>query len=162
MPPVHQSAIGSSHLLLGIAALSGSAGTRNAPGPPKRSRKEHGANWNPLELEALFQVKQKQFIEEAESIDGCHLMKPNVGKWLQVSEDVWHVGASPSKRDGPACKSKWHLMISEYKHIEDFLTRSETNDLLYWDLLVSERKAKSLPCTFGRDIFFQVHNWYET
>ena len=87
-------------------------------------------------------------------------MLSDAEKWMRISQKVMQAGVSQCFRDGLACKSKWNLIVSEYKHIADFLACSGTNDLSYWHLTAVEKKVEGLSRTFAEDIFFLIHDWY--
>lgn len=87
-------------------------------------------------------------------------MNPDSGKWTRISVQVNRAGFSPCFRDGPACKSKWNLLLPEYKRIADYFLRTGTNSPDYWSLSVDARKAEGLPRSFPEEFFYGIHEWY--
>jgi hypothetical protein len=132
------------------------------PSPAKRARKDRGPNWNSMEISALIQAKRHLFLEELEAVDGRHLMNPDASKWVRISIEVMQAGCSQYPRDGPSCKTKWNLIISDYKKIADYFARSGTNGAGYWELTAADRKGEGLPRVFSEEVYFGINEWYGT
>jgi hypothetical protein len=73
---------------------------------------------------ALVDPKRDEYMDELDSVDACDLMDPDMTKWTRISKKVMATGYSPYVRDHAMCKSKWHLLIPEYRHIADYHART--------------------------------------
>jgi hypothetical protein len=98
----------------------------------RRPRRDCCPNWTLQEMLALVEAKREEYIDELDTINARDLMEPDVTKWTRISEKVMAVGYSPCFRDHAMCKSKWHLIISEYRCIADYYSRMGTNMEVYW------------------------------
>lgn len=56
------------------------AHTLAAETPPKRARKDRGANWNAQEVSPHIQAKRRMFLEEVNVVDSRDLMNPDATK----------------------------------------------------------------------------------
>ena len=126
----------------------------------KRVRRDRRPNWKTEEISALILAKQELHELEKNTPDGRDLMNPDSGKWTRITVQVNQAGFSPCFRDGPACKSKWNLLLPEYKRIADYFLRTGTNSPNYWSLSVDTRKAEGLPRSFLEEFFYDIHEWY--
>lgn len=107
----------------------------------------------------LVEAKRRMTMRERNAKNQRELMLPEAGKWVKISEDVQCAGVSSSRRDGPSCKSKWNLLIAEYKRIVDFNSRAESPDVTYWTVDADQRKAQGLPRSFPYEVFHHVNSW---
>jgi hypothetical protein len=89
--------------------------------------------------------------------DGHDLITIDVNRWLCVSSLVMDVGFSPCMRDGSSCKTKWHQILTDYKRIADYHSRTGTNSLDYWEQSAAERVAGGLQRSFSQELFNQLH-----
>jgi hypothetical protein len=103
-----------------------------APGESsRRPRRDRGPNWNLQEMLALVDANREEYLEELDTMDARDLMDPDVTKWSRISDRVMAAGHSPCVRDHAMCKSKWHLLIPDYRRISDYHARTGTNKELY-------------------------------
>ena len=89
-------------------------------------------------------------------------MNPDASKWVRISSEVMQAGCSQYPWDGPSCKTKWNLLISDYKKITDYFARSSTNGAGYWELIAADRKGEGLSRMFSKEVYFGINEWYGT
>ena len=75
-------------------------------------------------MRALVATKCDEVMDEVDTIDAGDLMEPDVTKWSRISTKVMAVGYSSCIRDHSMCKSKWHLIIVDYRRIVDYYART--------------------------------------
>lgn len=126
----------------------------------KRPRKDRGPNWSLLEIAALISAKREIYIRALDTIDARDLFDPETSQWARVSDAVMKAGHSPCIRDGPSCKTKWNLVIPDYRRIADFHARTGTNEEAYWTMNAREHQEEGLPRTFNKQVYHQIHSWY--
>jgi hypothetical protein len=110
----------------------------------RRPRRDHCPKWTLQETLALVDAKREEYINELDTIDACDLMDPDVTKWTHISEKFMAVGYSPCFHDHAMCKSKWHLIILEYRRIADYHSRTGTNKEVYWSQSSHEHLQEGL------------------
>ena len=137
---------GSIAQIAGVARpVADQAQPRNS-GPTKKAGKEKCHNWSVKEVTALIDVKRIMDDHEKNCKDQRELMIPEAGKWQYIN-DVINRRLPSSARDAASYKSKWNLLIAEYKRIVDFQCHDGSNDVAYWNISPSERKAEGLQRT---------------
>jgi hypothetical protein len=72
--------------------------------------------------------------------DAHELFDPETSHWQHISLSVMRAGLSPVVRDVTACKTKWNLLVPDYRRIADSHERTKTNDQAYWTMLVAEKR----------------------
>jgi hypothetical protein len=58
------------------------------------------------------------------------------------------------------CKSKWHLIIADYRHIANYHSRSGTNKEVYWSQTSNQHVQNGLPKSFCRELYDCIHEWF--
>jgi hypothetical protein len=58
------------------------------------------------------------------------------------------------------CKSKWHLIIPNYRRIVDYHTMTGTNGQVYWSQTNQEHVQEGLPKTFSKELFDRIDKWF--
>jgi len=139
--------------VLGIGLPTTGSYPSSNGGAAKKPRKERQPNWSNEEILAFIEAKRILNDEESKSSDGRDLMTPDNGKWQRISADVMQARVSTNQRDAATCKSKWNLLIPEYKRIVDFFKRTGNNENTYWSLEAKVKKAEGLPKSFPEDQF---------
>lgn len=79
----------------------------------------------------LIAAKREEFMDELDTIDARDLMDSNVTKWRRISDKVMAAGFSPCLRDHAKNKSKWYLILPEYRRIVDYYARTGINKEVY-------------------------------
>jgi hypothetical protein len=69
-------------------------------------------------------------------------------------------GYSPCLRDHAICKSKWHLVISDYHRIADYYVHTCTNREVYWPQSNCEHVQEGLPKTSLKELYDRIDKWY--
>ena len=154
-----RSAVGPAHIMLGVGRQPTSQSNEDSGTARKKARKDKCPNWTSREVMVLVESKRDMSRREANCKDERELMIPEAGKWQKISDDIHHAGVSTSRRDGPSCKSKWNLLLAEYKRIVDFASRLHSTDVTYWNIDADERKSQGLPRSFSYDVFKQINAW---
>ena len=112
---------------------SSSHGKRPSTTPPSgvqcatRPRKDCGPKWSLQEIGALIVEKRKMFLDELDCVDDRDLMTLDSTNWTCVLQLVMRARFSPCLRDGRTCKTKWNLILSDYKKIADYHARTGRN-----------------------------------
>jgi hypothetical protein len=109
---------------------------------------------------ALVDAKRDEYFDELETVDARDLMDPDVTKWSRISDKVMARGHSPCVRDHAMCKSKWHLLIPDYRRIADYHARTGTNTELYWSQTTREHVEEGLPKSFSPEVYCRIHEWF--
>jgi hypothetical protein len=58
------------------------------------------------------------------------------------------------------CKSKWHLLIPNYRRIVDYHARKGTNKELYWSQSSRQYGEEGLPKSFSHEIYGRIDEWF--
>jgi hypothetical protein len=115
-------------------------------GPPeRRQRKERGPNWGLQEILALVAAKREEFLDRQQVTDARELFDPETSHWQRISLSVMRAGLSPVVRDAGACKTKWNLLVPDYRRIADSQKRTGTNEQVYWTMPTAEKREQRLP-----------------
>ena len=80
----------------------------------------------------MIAAKREMYLQELDTIDGRDLMTSETSKWIRISHYVNAAGYSPIVRDDLVCKAKWNQLVSNYKRIADYLSRTGRNAFDYW------------------------------
>jgi hypothetical protein len=126
----------------------------------RRPRRDRGMNWNLHEMLVLVVAKREEFMDELDTVDARDLMDPDVTKWRRISDKVMAVGFSPCLRDHSMCKSKWHLLLPEYRRIADYHARIGTNKEVYRSQTSTEHVQEGLPKSFSKELYERIHEWF--
>jgi hypothetical protein len=109
---------------------------------------------------ALVDAKREEFMEELDIVDARDLMDPETTKWTHISDRVMAAGFSPCLRDHAMYKSKWHLIIPDYRRIVDHHARIGTNGQVYWSQTNQEHVQEGLPKSFFNELFDRIDEWF--
>jgi hypothetical protein len=89
---------------------------------------------------ALIAAKQQEFLEQLQVSDARELFEPDTTHWQRVFLSVMRAGISPVLRDGAAYKTKWNLLVPNYRRIADSYKRKGTNEATYWTMSTTEKR----------------------
>ena len=115
----------------------------------RRPRRDRGPNWNMQEMLALVAAKRDEYMGEVDTVDARDLMEPDVTKWSRISAKLIAARYSPCTRDHSMCKSKWHLIIADYRRIADYHARTGINKQVYWSQTSGQHVQDGLPKCFA-------------
>jgi hypothetical protein len=73
---------------------------------------------------------------------------------------VMRAGLSPVVRDGYACKTKWDLLVPDYRRIADSHNRTGTNKPAYWTMYAAERREQRLLKLYNCQVWKAIHDWF--
>lgn len=68
---------------------------------------------------ALVDAKREEHFEELDTVDARDLMDLDITKWIRISETIMVAGYFPCLHDHAMYKSKWHILIPDYRMITD-------------------------------------------
>jgi hypothetical protein len=109
---------------------------------------------------ALVAAKREEFMDELDTVDARDLMDPDVTKWRRISDKVMAAGFSPCWRDHSMCKSKWHLLLPEYRRIANYHARTGTSKEAYWSQTSTEHVQEGLPKSFSKKLYERIYEWF--
>ena len=128
-------------------------------GGSTKKKKERDPNWNRMEILALVQVKQEEFMEELQTDDPRELMNIDITKWERVSLLV-NIGSGISYYRSPeACKYKWQTLLPNYKRVADLYKETRVNSMTYFEMSFGKRRQKELPKNFDPYVYDEMHTW---
>jgi hypothetical protein len=70
------------------------------------------------------------------------------------------VGFLPVVRNGGVCKTKWNLLVPDYRRISNSHKRIGTNEPVYWMMFAAEKREKKLPKAFNRQVWEAIDKWF--
>jgi hypothetical protein len=112
------------------------------------------------EMLVLVAAKRDEYMDEVDTVDARDLMEPDVTKWSRISAKVMAAGYSRCTRDHSMCKSKWHLIITDYRRISDYHARTGINREVYWSQTSGQHVQDGLPKCFAQELYERIDDWF--
>lgn len=134
-------------------------GSTDDAGPS--SKKDRDPNWSKSEILALIEAKRQEYVEEMSVDDPRELMCPELGKWGKIALKLnASKGEGDVDRDRDACKYKWSTLLSDFKKIWDFHSRTGRNSEEYFlDISAEDKKLHKLPKAFYGVAYRNMAEW---
>lgn len=125
------------------------------------NKKERDPNWSKAEILNLIEAKRQEHVAEMAVEDPRELMCPELGKWGKIAM-ILNAGKGEGdvERDRDACKYKWSTLLSDFKKIWDFHSRTGRNSEEYFhDTTAEEKKLHKLPKSFYAVAYRNMAEW---
>lgn len=109
----------------------------------------------------MIEAKRKEYIDEITVEDVRELMCPELGKWGKIALILnSSKGEGDVERDRDSCKYKWNTLLSDFKKIWDYHSRTGTNSEEYFkETTAEEKKTHKLPKTFYLSAYRNMAEW---